>query len=158
MRKGEIAVSLALMAIGIIVIVDSVRLGFGWGETGPQSGFFPFYLGLGTMVCSLLVLGNVVLRPGKGAAGLRLVPEGAWRPILWVLVPAAVMVGLTELVGLHIAAALYLGFYMRAVGKIGWVTTLLVALLVPLALYVAFDRVFLVPLPQGLWGAKLIPF
>ena len=65
---------------------------------------------------------------------------------------------MTELVGLHVAAALYLGFYMRAVGKIGWSTTLAVAILVPLSLYVAFDKLFMVPLPQGLWGASLLPF
>ena len=63
-----------------------------------------------------------------------------------------------ELVGLHIAAALYLGFYMRAVGKIGWVTTLLVSIISPLTLYRTFDRLFLIPLPQGLWGGYLLRF
>jgi len=85
-------------------------------------------------------------------------PEGALTPILWVLIPATVMVVITEFVGLHVGAALYLAFYMRAVGKIRWVTTILVSLLVPLSLYIAFDKLFLVPLPQGLWGARLIPF
>ena len=68
------------------------------------------------------------------------------------------MVVVMEFVGLHIAAGLFLGFYMRAVGKIGWVTTLLVSILVPMSLYIAFDKLFLVPLPQGLWGGYLIPF
>jgi len=27
-----------------------------------------------------------------------------------------------------------------------------------MSLYIAFDKLFLVPLPQGLWGAKLMPF
>lgn len=85
-------------------------------------------------------------------------PEGALKPILWVLIPATVMIAVTGLVGLHVAAALYLAFYMRAVGKIGWVTTILISLIVPISLYIAFDKLFLVPLPQGLWGAKLIPF
>ncbi len=53
-------------------------------------------------------------------------PEGALKSILWVLIPSVAMVVITEFVGLHIAAALFLGFYMRAVGKIGWVTTVLV--------------------------------
>jgi hypothetical protein len=68
------------------------------------------------------------------------------------------MVGMTELVGLHVAAALYLAFYMRAVGKIGWVTTIAISLLVPISLYIAFDKLFLVPLPQGVWGTRLLPF
>jgi len=158
MRKAEIFVAFLLIVVGIIALVDSVRLGFGWGMSGPESGFFPFYLGAGTIVCSLLVLINVLKEYKKGAAGQRLMPQGALTPILWVLIPATAMIVISEFVGLHIAAGLYLAFYMRAVGKIGWVTTILVSLLVPMSLYIAFDKLFLVPLPQGLWGAKLIPF
>ena len=57
-----------------------------------------------------------------------------------------------------IAAALFLMFYMRAVGKIGWVTTLLVGIISPLSLYITFDKLFLIPLPQGLWGGYLLRF
>ena len=158
MRKAEIFVAFLLIVVGAITVLDSVRLGFGWGMSGPESGFFPFYLGVGTIVCSLLVLFNVFKKREKAGAGERLMPEGALTPILWVLIPSTAMIVISEFVGLHIAAALYLAFYMRAVGKIGWVKTVLVSLLVPMSLYIAFDKLFLVPLPQGLWGAKLMPF
>lgn len=158
MRKAEIFVAFLLIVVGAITVLDSVRLGFGWGISGPESGFFPFYLGAGTIVCSLLILFNVFKKSEKAGAGKRLMPEGALTPILWVLLPSTAMVVISEFVGLHIAAALYLAFYMRAVGKIGWVKTILVSLLVPMSLYIAFDKLFLVPLPQGLWGAKLMPF
>ncbi len=68
------------------------------------------------------------------------------------------MVVITEFVGLHIAAALFLAFYMRVVGKIGWTTTILVGIISPLSLYFTFDKLFLIPLPQGLWGAYLLRF
>jgi hypothetical protein len=158
MRKAEIFVAFLLIAVGAITVVDSVRLGFGWGISGPESGFFPFYLGLGTIACSLLVLLGVVRNYNRNKPGKRLMPKGALTPILWVLIPATGMIVVSEFVGLHIAAAVYLAFYMRAVGNIGWMKTILVSLLVPLSLYIAFDKLFLVPLPQGLWGAKLIPF
>ncbi|MCL4475469.1 MAG: tripartite tricarboxylate transporter TctB family protein [Nitrospirae bacterium] len=158
MRKADIFIALLLMSVGILVLVDSVRLGFKWGMSGPESGFFPFYLGSGLIICSLTVLFNVMRKYRKGGGEERLMPEGALKPILWVLIPATVMIAVTGLVGLHVAAALYLAFYMRAVGKIGWVTTILISLIVPISLYIAFDKLFLVPLPQGLWGAKLIPF
>ncbi len=158
MRKADMVVALLLASIGLIVMVDSVRLGFLWGRNGPESGFFPFHLGLGTIICSTLILRKVIRQYKNGGAGKRLMPEGSLKPILWVLVPATGMVVITEFVGLHVAAALYLAFYMRAVGRIGWVTTIAISLLVPISLYIAFDKLFLVPLPQGLWGAKLIPF
>ena len=74
MRKADILVSLLLMSIGIIVLVDSARLGFRWGMNGPESGFFPFYLGAGTVICSLLVLRKVAKQYKKEGAGGRLSP------------------------------------------------------------------------------------
>lgn len=193
MRKAQIIVAFFFIAVGIVVMVDSVRLGFGWGPSGPESGFFPFYLGVGTLICSALVLikgfkeptaenleaaleriRRVVVTTAGGvpeervrlleaearriAGKGRLIPEGGLKPILWVLLPSAGMVILTEFVGIHIAAAIFLGFYMRAVGKIRWVTVALVSILLPVSLYVVFDKLFLIPLPTGLWGSKLIPF
>ena len=158
MRKAEIWVSSAFMLLGIIVITDSIRLGFMWGMSGPEAGFFPFYLGVGVVITSLIVFFNAFTQYKKEGAGKPLMPPGALKPILWVLLPSTGMVIIMELVGLHIAAALYLGFYMRAVGKIGWVTTLLVSIISPLSLYVIFDKLFLIPLPQGLWGGYLLRF
>ena len=158
MRKAEIWVSLAFMLLGVIVIADSIRLGFMWGRTGPASGFFPFYLGVGVVISSVIVFFNAFTLYKKEGAGKPLMPPGAIKSILWVLLPSMAMIILMEFVGLHIAAALYLGFYMRAVGKIGWVTTFLVSIISPLTLYVTFDKLFLIPLPQGLWGGYLLRF
>jgi len=158
MRKADIWVSFLFMLFGIIVVVDSVRLGFMWGESGPESGFFPFYLGVGVVISSLIVFFNVLYGYRKEGAGRPLMPPGALKSILWVVIPSTAMVAITELVGLHIAAALFLGFYMRVVGKIGWVTTMLVAIIAPLSLYITFDKLFLIPLPAGLWGGYLLRF
>jgi hypothetical protein len=158
MRKAELWVALAFALLGVIVIADSIRLGFMWGMSGPESGFFPFYLGVGVVVSSGIVFFNAFARYKKEGAGKPLMPPGALKPILWVLIPSIAMVVITELVGLHLAAALYLVFYMRAVGKIGWVTTIIVGVISPLLLYVTFDKLFLIPLPQGLWGGYLLRF
>lgn len=158
MKKANLAIALLLAAVAILVVADAVRLGFRWGANGPESGFFPFWLGVVLFVCAAIELRGVLVQHLKHVPGKRLMPEGAWKPIAWVLVPATGMVVATELVGLHLAAALYLAFYMRAIGKIGWATTVTVAILVPILLYVAFDKLFLVPLPQGIWGGMLLRF
>ena len=158
MRKAEIWVSLAFVSLGILVIADSIRLGFMWGMSGPEAGFFPFYLGVGVVISSVIVFFNNFTLYKKEGAGKPLMPPGALKPILWVVIPSTAMVILVEFVGLHIAAALYLAFYMRVIGKIGWVTTLLVSIISPLSLYVTFDKLFLIPLPQGLWGGYLLRF
>ncbi|MFN5131812.1 MAG: tripartite tricarboxylate transporter TctB family protein, partial [Burkholderiales bacterium] len=45
-RSMEIAISIGLLALGIIVVGDSWRIGASWAEDGPQAGYFPFYIGL----------------------------------------------------------------------------------------------------------------
>jgi hypothetical protein len=73
-----------------------------------------------------------------------------------VLIPAAGMVLLTELIGLHMATVLYLAFYMGVVGKEKWIKVAVLSILVPLVVYVLFDRIFLIPLPEGLWGKNVL--
>jgi hypothetical protein len=33
-------------AVALLVIADSLRVGIGWADDGPRSGYFPFYIGL----------------------------------------------------------------------------------------------------------------
>ncbi len=160
MVKADTIVALVIMAIGIIVLVDTAILGSGWGMSGPEPGFFPFYMGLGVVICSVFVFLRAFKAykkeaPGKGK---RLIAKGGLAPILWVLIPSTGMVLLTELIGLHLATVIFLIFYMRAVGKIPWVNVVLIGLMLPLAVFIIFDKLFLIPMPEGLWGKYLIPF
>ena len=89
----------------------------------------------------------------------RLIQEGGLKPILWVLLPSTGMVILTSIIGLHFAAVIYLLYYMRKVGNIGWLECALVSILFPVGMYVVFDRLFLIPLPDGMLGAYIkLPF
>ena len=160
MLKADITVALLLMLVGFIVLGDSIRLGFGWGMSGPEPGFFPFYMGLGVVICCFFIFLRAFKAYKKQAPGTgkRLIAKGGLSPILWVLIPAFGMVLLTELIGLHLATAVFLIFYMRVVGKIHWATVALVGVLVPAAVFVVFDKLFLIPMPEGLWGKYIIPF
>jgi hypothetical protein len=161
MRKADIIVASGLMLIGLLVIGDSVRLGFGWGMSGPEAGFFPFYMGLGTVICTFFIALRAIRAHKKEGAGKSLIIKGGLPQILWVLLPAIGMVLLTELIGLHLATILYLAFYMGIVGKMNWGKVILLSVLVPLVIYIVFDRIFLIPLPEGEWGKNiiaLIPF
>ena len=161
MRRADIYVGLFLMAIGLLVLGDAIRLGFGWGMSGPEAGFFPFYMALGIVICTFFIVRRGIKILKKEGAGKPLIQKGGLTQILWVLIPAAGMVLLTELIGLHLATVLYLGFYMGVVGKENWGKVILLSILIPLVVYIVFDKVFLIPLPEGLWGGSimaLIPF
>ncbi len=158
MEKANIGVALVLMLIGLLVLADSIRLGFGWGINGPAAGFFPFLMALGVIICCSTVLFKGIQRLKKEGPGDPLIPKGGLKPILWVLLPSTFMVLLTEFFGLHIAALLFLVFYIRVIGKINWAIAIPVSVLVPLIIYTLFEKAFLIPLPSGLLGSKLIPF
>lgn len=162
MRKANLGVAIFLFLIGAIVMYDSVRLGFRWQPGfGPGAGYLPFYLALGVLVCTGIFIVKQIMQLSKvGIVGdTRLIQEGGLKPILWVLLPSTAMVVLTSFIGLHFAAAVYLLFYMRAVGKIGWLECALVSILFPVGMYVVFDRLFLIPLPDGMLGEYIkLPF
>ena len=162
MRKANLGVAVFLFLIGAIVMYDAVRLGWRWDPGfGPGAGYLPFYLALGVLICTGIFIVKQIRQLSKvGLVGdKRLIQEGGLKPILWVLIPSTAMVVLTSILGLHIAAAIYLIFYMRAVGKIGWLECALVSVLFPVGMYIVFDRLFLIPLPDGMLGAYIkLPF
>jgi len=162
MRKANLGVAIFLFLIGAIVMFDAVRLGFRWiPGFGPGAGYLPFYLALGILVCTGISIVKQILQLSKeGIVGdKRLIQEGGLTPILWVLIPSTVMVILTSVIGLHFAAFIFLAFYMRVVGKIGWLECALVSVLFPVGMYLVFDRFFLIPLPDGMLGNYIkLPF
>jgi hypothetical protein len=158
MRRADIIVALGMMLVGIIALGDAIRLGFGWGISGPEAGFFPFYMGLGIFICTLFIVIKAVKTYRKDGPGKPLIPEGGLTRILWILIPAIGVVLLTELIGLHLATIFYLAFNIRVLGKMNWAKVILLSILVPLSMYIVFDKIFLIPLPEGLWGKGLIPF
>jgi len=55
-RWPELGVAAFLMALAALVIADSLRVGIGWADDGPRSGYFPFYVGLLLLAASGWIL------------------------------------------------------------------------------------------------------
>ena len=145
MRAANLVTSSVLLLLGGVAIFDSVRLGIGWGTDGPKSGFFPFWLGLLLVV----MCGAIVVQAVRGASAKAFVSREQLRPVLKVLWPATGMVVLTQVVGLYVASALYLGFYMRWVGRHSWLAVVALSIGIPIATFFVFEKWFLVPMPKG---------
>lgn len=145
MRAANIVTASFLMVLGGIVLFDAIRLGFRWGTDGPQSGFFPFWLA--TIMLGACVA--IMVQAVRQKTDKPFVAREQLGPVLKVLWPAALMVLLIHFIGLYVASALYLAFYMRWAGRHSWLGTVLVALSVPVVAFVVFEKWFLVPLPKG---------
>jgi len=151
MRAADLLTAVVLMGLGGVVIHDAVRLGIGWGDEGPRSGFFPFWLAVILVVTSAVVLVQAVRR----GASLPFVTRARFVPVAKVLGPLLGFVVVTDPpgpwsgLGLYVAAAVYLAFYMRWVGRHRWATVIGLAVVIPVVAFVVFERWFLVPMPKG---------
>lgn len=145
MRAADIVTASILMLLGGVVLVEAIRLGFRWGPDGPQSGFFPFWLAVVVIAHSAAIVVQAV----RKRSGEPFATREQLRMVLTVAWPAAAMVLLTQFIGLYVAAAIYLAFYMRLVGRHSWATTVGLSLSIPLVTFVVFEKWFLVPLPKG---------
>lgn len=151
MRVLNLVTAAVLMLLGGIVIYDALRLGAGWGSEGPQSGFFPFWLA--TLLVT--VSGVLFVQALRSRSQEPFVTGERFVPVLKVLGPLAGFVVITDPpgpwsgLGLYVAAGLYLGFYMRWVGRHDWRTVAALATVVPVISFFIFETWFLVPMPKG---------
>ena len=156
MRKADGICGLIILVIGVLVVSDARQYGvFGWGPAGPESGLYPFLLGVGLIVGSLIILGQALIRSRASGPDEPFIPPGGLKPVLSVAIPAALMVFLTEYVGLYVAAGIYLAVYMRWIGRKRWITVLAISILLPLSGYFIFEKWFLIPLPEGSLTSRL---
>jgi len=146
-RGPELGVALLLMVLAVLVITDSLRVGIGWADDGPRSGYFPFYIGLMLLAASTTIFISTLLKwrslKAVFAERQQLITVTA------MLVPTVVFVGGIALLGIYVASVLLIGYFMRRYSDFGWTATALVSVGVPLTFYAVFERWFLVPLPKG---------
>jgi hypothetical protein len=151
MRAADLLTAGILMGLGGVVIYDAARLGIGWGDEGPRSGFFPFWLSTLLVLCS----GAIFVQAWRRRAARPFARREQLVPVLKVLLPVAAFVvvmdppGPPDGLGLYVAAALYIAGYMRWVGGHRWGTVAMVAIAVPVLSFVIFEQWFLVPMPKG---------
>src|SRR5262245_28361120 len=107
-KTAEIAMAVIFLALGALVIYDSVRLGASWGADGPRPGYFPFYVGL--IMCGASVI-NLVRAALSGKDGDRPFVEAApLKAVLSVLVPSAGYVLLVTWIGIYVSSAVFIAF------------------------------------------------
>ena len=145
MRAADLTTALLLMAGGLLVLWDSLRVGIGWSTDGPRSGFFPFWLAVVLLLCVAGIVVQTIRRGDRRA----FVTREALGPVLKMLLPAAAFVLLIQLVGLYVASAIYMAVYMRWIGRHAWAVVVGLSVAFPVATFLVFEIWFLVPMPKG---------
>jgi hypothetical protein len=149
-RTVEIAVALILFAVGAIVVYDSYRLGSKWGSDGPQSGYFPFYIGLLICIASSVTMTQAILK--TSSVSKPFVLWGPFKRVLTVLLPAAIYVLCVKFVGLYVASAIYIAIFMFWLGKYSWWKGVAVGVVINALFFMMFEVWFKVPLFKGVFN------
>jgi putative tricarboxylic transport membrane protein len=152
-RTMDVIVAAILMAVGGVVMVNSYKLGAGWSPTGPESGYFPFYVGALILLSSTITL--LITCFSKSPDRTPFVEPKQFQRVLQVLIPSFIFVIAIRYIGIYVAGGLFIACFMWWLGKYPLSKVAIVSVLVPVALFVLFEVWFLVPLPKGPLEAAL---
>ena len=147
-RAVDVAVSLVLLALAGLLGFDNWRTGAGWDSTGPQAGYFPFYLSIILAAAALYGLVKELLARKK-EAGETFVAAEQFKRVLQVFVPTLVFCIVTQWLGVYVASFLLIVGFMIWIGRIAAWKSILTALVFSAAMFVTFDIAFDVIMPKG---------
>lgn len=157
----EAGTAVVTAALGVLAIFGAQELGTSWTESGPQAGYFPFYVGLILIAASL---GNLAVTLWSARRATRLQgptaapPEDAEEPfldrerlgrILQFLLPMVAFVLITVFLGIYVGAALYITYSAWRQGGYRLLVALALGIGFAIALYLIFETAFRVPLLKG---------
>src|ERR1700751_2049481 len=96
-RSADVVVSLLLLALALTLGYDNWRTGIAWDSTGPEPGYFPFYLSVILGAASLYGLGAAFL--SKKEAIETFVTRAQAQRVLAVFVPTLLFCLATQFLG-----------------------------------------------------------
>lgn len=142
-RARSLVVGLVGLAVGVAVVVHGRSIGMGeWRSPGP--GTWPVVVGVLLCVVSVAVM----LRP------IEVLPEQRFNPqsvrVLPGMISLYVFVWAFSVAGLVVPGFLLLVLWLRGLGRVGWLTTLVVSAVTTLVLQYLFVSMLGVPFPDDL--------
>ena len=146
-RVADVTVSLLLLVLAATLGFDNWRTGIAWDSTGPEAGYFPFYLSVILGGASLYGLVTTFLT--RKEASETFVTRAQLRRVMAVFVPTLLFCLATQFLGLYVASFFLIVAFMRLVGRIALWKSLLTAFLFTTIMFVTFDIAFDVIMPKG---------
>jgi putative tricarboxylic transport membrane protein len=145
--KGELLAAIILTSFGCLVIFEARGLPY-HSEFGPGPGFFPLWIGIGIVLCSLFMLGAIFFRGGETIeiSKVELVRAlSAWLAFVLAIV-------LMPLIGFGLSFGLLTAFLVLVLDRRSPWLAIGVALGLALGFHLVFPVALGVSLPAGPWG------
>jgi putative tricarboxylic transport membrane protein len=143
---GELVFNLLLMALGIYVVVTSLRIGFGTLRE-PDAGFFPFVGGL------IILISNFSVLAREARENQPFFPNRAGIPIFFMFTAiAACWILFMPYLGYVIMSFLAVLGLSKVMKLEGWGKPILLSSVVAFFIYLLFDYWLYLDLPRGILG------
>jgi hypothetical protein len=140
-------VAALIFVFGVVLTIEAWRLGARWTSDGPGAGYFPFYIGLITIVASIGIFYQSMFGKSRDTgAFVNRVEAGR---VLSVLLPATLYVLVVVFLGLYVASAIYIAGFMIVLGKYPPVKSVVLSAIIIAVFFVMFEVWFKVPLYKG---------
>jgi hypothetical protein len=146
-RTVDVTVSLLLLALAATLGFDNWRTGIAWDSTGPQAGYFPFYLSV--ILAGASLYGLVAAFRSRQEAAETFVTRAQLRRVMQVFVPTLLFCLAVKFLGLYVASFGLIAAFMRMVGRIALWKSLLTAFIFTAIMFATFDVAFDVIMPKG---------
>ena len=146
-RAADIGMGLFFFAIGVVMIVDNYKLGAGWAREGPESGYFPMRIGVIICIAAAIVVARRAFAKPRDEE--MFVTMDRLKPVLLLLAPTILYVLAIQFIGIYVASAVFIGAFMRFMGRYSWLKIVLVSVGFAVVLFWLFEVQFTVPLPKG---------
>jgi Tripartite tricarboxylate transporter TctB family len=152
-RALELITGFATLGFGALIMRGALAHDNGWGDRGPEPGYFPFWVGIIIVVGSLgVIVQSLLMKDGARDVSISM---GQARRAAAFFLPVIAFVATTLLLGFYVAMALYLMFVMTLQGGYRVLPAVLISIGTAVAFYGLFDVWLQVPLLKGPLEARL---
>jgi hypothetical protein len=147
MTRSDRWIGILFFLFGFLVVLEASKLEFA-SSYGAGSGFFPYWLGIATIVIAMVVALYAWRNPSR---------DDSSAPVIWSKKKLLALAGLLgfvftlDLIGFLTAFALLVAFLLKLEGE-SWRRAVSVALASGISFYVFFIRLLSVALPLGPLG------
>lgn len=146
-RKVETITLAVVLAFALLMAWDNWRTGIGWESTGPQAGYFPFYVSM--ILAAACIFGLALQLRRWHREDPPFVRRDSFKRVLQVFLPTLFFVPVTQWLGIYVAAFALIAGFMYFIGKIKAWKAVVTAYVFAAAMFLIFEVAFNVVMPKG---------
>lgn len=152
MRRYQVATAAVITVLAAVAMYDTRRGALpdiAATSSGLGAGFYPFWAAALVFAAGAAVALRAARVPPSGDRVFA--DRKAVVSVLTLAVPMIVAVSLIKWTGIYLMTGLYIGGFMAFIGRSRWWWSLAAAIVLPAAIYAAFELGFRVTLPKSIF-------